>query len=413
MKNKEVLAILAGGGPAPGINGVISAVTIEANNRGLKVIGILDGFKWLIKKDWTKIEYLTIDNTSRIHNTGGSIIGISRDNPLESKTTLNNVIQTINKLKINYLITIGGDGTLFLSKELEEATKGKLKIAHIPKTIDNNVALPGHISTFGFETARHIGTREVQNLMEDARTTKRWFFIVTMGRKTGHLALGIGRAASATLTIIPEEFGNKKTALQKVVKILEGAIIKRLSEDKEHGVAIISEGVADILDEMSLEHLQDLEKDEFGRVRLSEVDLGQLLKKETNKRLEEKGIDIRIVDKRIGYELRSAPPIPFDAKYTRDLGYSAVKFLLSGGTRAMITIQNGKMVPIEFDKLIDKRTNRTKIRYVDINTESYEVARKYMIRLEIEDLDDDKKLRKINKVTNISAKEFREYFYNL
>ena len=299
MRKKEVLGILAGGGPAPGINGVISAVTIEAVNRGLKVVGILDGFKWLIKKDWTKIKYLTIENSSRIHNTGGSIIGISRDNPLQSKTALNNVIQTINKLGINYLITIGGDGTLFLSKKLEEAAKGKFKIAHVPKTIDNNIPLPGYIPTFGFETARHIGTREVQNLMEDARTTRRWFFVVTMGRKTGHLALGIGRAASATITIIPEEFGNKKVALQKVVKILEGSIIKRLSEDKEHGVAIISEGIVDILDEISLSHLSGIEKDEFGRVRLSEVDLGQLLKKETNKRLQEKGIDIRIVDKRI------------------------------------------------------------------------------------------------------------------
>ena len=100
MRKKEVLGILAGGGPAPGINGVISAVTIEAVNRGLKVVGILDGFKWLIKKDWTKIIFLTIENTSRIHNTGGSIIGISRDNPLQSKETLNNVIQTINKLGI-------------------------------------------------------------------------------------------------------------------------------------------------------------------------------------------------------------------------------------------------------------------------------------------------------------------------
>jgi 6-phosphofructokinase 1 len=413
MRKKEIIGILAGGGPAPGINGVISAVTIEAVNRGLKVIGILDGFKWLIKKDWTKIKYLTIDNASRIHNTGGSIIGISRDNPLESKNSLNNVIQTLGKLRINYLITIGGDGTLFLSKKLEQAMKGKLKIAHIPKTIDNNVPLPGYIPTFGFETARHIGTREVQNLMEDARTTKRWFFVVTMGRKTGHLALGIGRAASATVTIIPEEFGNKKTALQKIVKILEGSIIKRFSEGREHGVAIISEGIAEILDEISLKHLQDLEKDEFGRVRLSEVDLGQLLKKETSKRLKEKGIDIRIVDKRIGYELRSAPPIPFDAKYTRDLGYSAVKFLLGGGSGAMITIQRGKMVPIEFGKLIDKRTNRAKIRYVDINTESYEVARKYMIRLEKEDLEDSKKLKNICKSTNLSADEFREYFYNL
>jgi 6-phosphofructokinase len=410
MKKKEIVAILAGGGPAPGINGVISAVTIEAVNRGLKVIGILDGFKWLIKKDWTKIKYLTIDNTSRIHNTGGSIIGISRDNPLQSSQTLNNVIQTINKLKIDYLITIGGDGTLFLSKKLEEAMKGKLSIAHIPKTIDNNIPLPGYIPTFGFETARHIGTREVQNLMEDARTTKRWFFVVTMGRKTGHLALGIGRAASATLTVIPEEFEGKKTDLQEVVKILEGSVIKRLSEGKEHGVALISEGIADILDETSLSHLQDLQRDEYGRVRLSEVDLGQLLKKEAGIKLKEKGIDIRIVDKRIGYELRSAPPIPFDAKYTRDLGYSAVKFLLGGGTRAMITIQKGKMVPIEFDKLIDKHTDRTKIRYVDINTESYEVARKYMIRLEIEDLEDSRKIKKLIKSTNLTANEFREYF---
>ena len=410
MRKKEILGILAGGGPAPGINGVISAVTIEATNRGLKVIGVLDGFRWLIKGDWTKIKYLTIDNTSRIHNTGGSVIGISRVNPLKNPLFLKDSIKTLTKIGIDYLITIGGDGTLFLAKKIEEASKGKFKIAHIPKTIDNNLPLPGYIPTFGFESARHYGTRIVQNLMEDARTTKRWFFVVTMGRKTGFLALGIGRSASSTLTIIPDEFGNKKVSLEKIVKILEGSIIKRISEGKEHGVAIIAEGIAEILDENSLSHLKDMERDEFGRIRLSEVDLGQLLKKETGKRLKEKGIDIRIVDKRIGYELRSAPPIPFDIKYTRDLGYSAVKFLLNGGTRAMITIQKGKMVPIEFDKLIDKRTNRTKIRYVDINTESYEVARKYMIRLEKEDLDDSKKLRNMSKSTNLSEKEFKNYF---
>ncbi len=410
MRKKETLAILTAGGPAPGINGVISAATIEAVNRGLKVIGILDGFKWLIKKDWTKITNLTINNTSRIHNTGGSIIGISRDNPTQSKQSMANVISTLKKLKVDYLIAIGGDGTLFLANELSRASRGRLKIAHVPKTIDNNIALPGYIPTFGFETARHIGTREVQNLMEDARTTKRWFFVVTMGRKTGHLALGIGRAASATISVIPEEFGRKKISLDSVVKILAGSVIKRLADGNEHGVAIISEGIANILDENSLSHLQDLQKDEFGRVRFSELDLGQLLKKESTRKLVEMGIDIRIVDKRIGYELRSAPPIPFDAKYTRDLGYSAVKFLLQGGSDAMVTIQRGKMVPIGFDKLIDSRTGKTKIRYVDINTESYEVARKYMIRLEKEDLQDQKKLRKINKVTNISANKFREYF---
>ena len=246
--------------------------------------------------------------------------------------------------------------------------------------------------------------------MEDARTTKRWFFIVTMGRDTGFLALGIGRAASATVTIVPEEFYNKKVSLETVIKVLEGSIIKRLSDGREHGVAIIAEGITDLLDEESIKYLDDIEKDEIGRVRLSEVDLGKILKKETTRRLKEKGIDIRIIDKRIGYELRSAPPVPYDVKYTRDLGYSAVKYLLSGGSKAMITIQRGKMVPIPFEKLIDKKTQKTKIRYVDIDTESYEVARKYMIRLEKEDLEDRKKLKAISKVTSLSVKEFKNYF---
>jgi len=408
--NKQTLAILAGGGPAPGINGVISAVTIEAINRGLKVVGILDGFKWLIKNDWTKISYLTIDSATRIHNTGGSIIGISRDNPLSSKTAMANTVKTLKKLGIDYLVTIGGDGTLFLSRAIEKEMKGKIRVAHVPKTIDNNIALPGYIPTFGFETARHFGTRIVQNLMEDARTTRRWFFVVTMGRKTGHLALGIGKASGAAVTIIPEEFGYRKTKHDKIVKMLEGAIIKRLTDGKEYGVALISEGVTDILDESSLGQLKDIDKDEFGRIRLSDVDIGKLLKKEAGRRLKEKGIDIRIVDKRIGYELRSAPPIPFDAKYTRDLGYSAVKFLLSGGTKAMITIQRGKMVPMEFDSLINKKTNRTKVRFVDITTEAYEVARKYMIRLEKGDLEDTKKLRAMSEVTSISPKEIKNYF---
>lgn len=412
MKEKQVIGILAGGGPAPGINGVISAVTIEANNKGLKVIGILDGFKWLIKSDWTKIVNLTIDNTSRIHNTGGSLIGISRDNPLKAPQFMKNTIKTISKLGIDYLITIGGDGTLYLCNKLEIEANGIFKIVHIPKTIDNNLPLPGYIPTFGFETARHYGTRIVQNVMEDARTTKRWFFIVTMGRNTGFLALGIGRAASVTVTVVPEEFNNKRVSLETVVKVLEGSIIKRLSDGREHGVAIIAEGITELLDEESLKYLNDIETDDIGRVRLSEVDLGKILKKETTKRLKEKGIDIRIVDKRIGYELRSAPPVPYDIKYTRDLGYSAVKYLLNGGTRAMITIQKGKMVPIPFDKLIDKKTQKTKIRYVDIDTESYEVARKYMIRLEKEDLEDIKKLKKISRPTNLSAKEFKKYFTN-
>ena len=404
------LGILVGGGPAPGINGVISAATIEAINQGLEVIGIRDGFRWISQGNTDYIETLTIGNTSRIHNTGGSIIGISRVNPLSTPNGLKNTIGCLKKLQIKFLITIGGDGTLYLASRLEKECKGQINIAHVPKTIDNNMPIPGYIPTFGFETARHIGTELVHHLMEDARTTRRWYFVVTMGRKTGHLALGIGKASGATLTIIPEEFKEKTISLKKIVAILEGAIIKRKLDGREDGVVILAEGITEKLDEKELQELKDLSIDEHGRIRLSEVNLGQMLKRKTTKFLQDKGIEARIVDKRIGYELRSTPPIPFDASYTRNLGYSAVKFLLAGGSGALITIQKGKKVPILFDKVINHKTNTTKVRYVDVNTESFEVAQKYMIKLNKDDIEDPKKLKKLSNLTNMKPREFKAYF---
>ena len=409
-KTGKRLAIVVGGGPAPGINGVISAATIEAVNRGVEVVGIKDGFKWLAEGDTTHVEKLGIHNTSRIHHTGGSIIGISRANPTTSSERMRNTLKGLLELGVGYVITIGGDGTMCLADKLEKAAKGKLKVAHVPKTIDNNIMIPSYIPTFGYETARHIGTSLVHYLMEDAKTTGRWYFVVTMGRLTGHLALGIGKASGATVTVIPEEFGREKVKLSKLVSKLEGAIIKRLAMGREDGVAILAEGLTEKLDEDDLKELNDVERDEFGRLRLSEVDIGELLKERTMKALSEKGIGTRITDKVIGYELRSAPPIPFDAKYTRELGYSAVKFLLGGGTGALITIQNGKMVPIDFSELIDSVKDRARIRFVDVQTEAYEVADKYMIKLRENDLTDRKKLAALAKAANMKPAEFKSYF---
>lgn len=404
------MAIIVGGGPAPGINGVISAATIEAINRGKTVIGILDGYRWIAQGDKTHIRKLTIEDTSRIHLTGGSIIGISRESPLTSPERMKNTIKVLKELGVRYLISIGGDGTMYLAHRVEEEAKGQINVVHVPKTIDNDLPLPDYIPTFGYETARHLGTMTVQYLMEDAKTTNRWYFVTAMGRKTGHLALGIGKASGATLTVIPEEFGRGKVPLDSVLAVLEGAIIKRLSMGREDGVAILAEGLIEKLHPEELEMLEDLDRDEHGRIRLSEVDLGKLLKDETKKRLLEKGIKARIVDKSIGYELRSAPPIPFDAKYTRDLGYCAVKFLLEGGTRAMITIQTGRMVPIPFEKLLHSETGTARIRYVDIKTEAYEVPEKYMIKLKREDFEDPKQLRKLAHTANMKSKDFVEYF---
>ena len=168
------LGILVGGGPAPGINSVISAVTIEAQNSNLEVIGIYDGFAGLIEGNTNDVCRLTIPDVSNIHFQGGSILRTSRANPTRSKEHLQSVVHGLKQLGISYLVTIGGDDTAFSASEASRVASGAVSVAHVPKTIDNDLPLPANMPTFGYETARHVGTGLVLNLMEDSRTTNRW-----------------------------------------------------------------------------------------------------------------------------------------------------------------------------------------------------------------------------------------------
>ncbi len=404
----DKLAVVVGGGPAPGINGVISAVTFEAMKQGVDVVGIYDGFKWLSKGDTTHTVALNDGEISRIHLRGGSIIRTSRDNPTKSPEKMSNVVKALTGLGIKYLVTIGGDDTAFTATRVEQEAGGRIAVCHVPKTIDNDLPLPHGVPTFGFETARQLGTQLVENLMEDARTAGRWYFVIAMGRSAGHLALGMGMGAGATLTLIPEELGNK-ISLNKVLSILSGAIIKRLASGSNHGVAVIAEGVATRLDPEELTFLKDVPRDDHGNIRLAEIPIGDMLKQRVNADLETFGVKTTIIAKDIGYELRCQPPISFDREYTRYLGYSAVNFLVSGGTGAMIMLKDGICLPIKFADLLDAKTGKTRIRTVDIKADDYRMARRYMIRLEKSDLEGET-LKKIAATTKLSPEDFRKRF---
>lgn len=408
-KEREVVGIIVGGGPAPGINGVISSATIEAINQGRDVVGIKGGFKSLFDGKVESAMPLTLNDVSRIHTAGGSILRTSRDYPDKVKEKFKVLMSTIKQIGIKYLVTVGGEGTLFMANWIERDSRGDISVVHVPKTIDNDIPLPGGVSTFGYETARHWGVEIVKNIMEDARTAGRWYFITTMGRHAGHLALGMGKSAGATLTLIPEEFKEKTLSFKKVADILTGSIIKRLSMDRDHGVAILAEGISEKFDLEELSHYEHLEKDETGRIRLSEIQLGRVLKNFVKKTLESMGIKITIVDKNIGYELRAADPIPFDIEYVRNLGYGAVRYLLRGGTGAMISFYDGYLKPIPFVELINHTTGKAKTRTVDITSETYEVGRKYMLRLEKEDFEGEN-LKRLAKIAHLKPEEFRERF---
>ena len=406
---KEIVAIVVGGGPAPGINGVISAATIEAVNEGKEVVGIFGGFKSLFAGDRNSAIPLTIQDVSRIHTTGGSILRTSRDSAEVAKARFPVLLQTLKALKVRYLITIGGDGTAYMARWIERESRGKISVVHVPKTIDNDLTLPGGRSSFGYHTARHWGVEIVKNIMEDARTTGRWYFITTMGRNAGHLALGIGKAVGATITLIPEEFTDNKLPFQKVSDILEGAIIKRLAHGKDHGIAVLAEGISAKIDEQELRACDEIKSDEVGRMRLSEIQLGRIMSDMVKKSLGSRGVQMTIVHKTIGYELRAADPVPYDIEYTRDLGYGAVRFLLSGGTGSMITLDEGRLRPVSFVEMTDPATGKTKVRLVDIRSEAYEVGRKYMIRLEKEDFS-PANVELLAKAAKLSASEFRDRF---
>jgi len=419
------VGILCGGGPAPGMNSVISAVTIEAINSGWEVVGILDGFQHLIEGRTDQVLNLSIGDVSRIHLSGGTILYTSRANPTvrdesadDPEWRLNACLRALRELKIDALVTIGGEDTAYSATRLAQAGAGMMKVAHVPKTIDNDLPLPHHMPTFGFQTARHVGVNLITNLMTDAQATKRWFVVVAMGRSAGHLALGVTKAAGATVAIIGEEFPDgEQISLRHLVDIIECSMLKRIAHGRPFGVAVIAEGIGLRLPQEELqEAAPDLERDEHGHIRLAELNLHRLVVKLLKDRFKARGQKASLVAKNIGYELRSAPPIPFDIDYTKDLGWGAVDYLRqleeSGGDTigGMITLQEGNLVPMPFGSFTDPATGKIKVRTVDISGTAYRVAREYMIRLEREDVEDPGRLSAIAEAAGMNPSEFRERY---
>jgi len=420
------VGILVGGGPAPGINGVISAVTLEARNRGYEVVGIYDGFAWLMRGETSRVRLLNHDEVSRIHFQGGSILNTSRANPTRRPEDLERVVASLEALGIRYLVTIGGDDTMYAAHCVARQADGRIRVCHVPKTIDNDLPLPGDMPTFGFETARQLIFELLRNLMEDSRTTNRWYFVVVMGRSAGHLALQSGMAAGATTIILPEEFPHV-VHLETVADVLEGAILKRRAFwQRRDGVAVIAEGLLERIPEEELSQIEGvrLTRDEYGHLRLAEMDLAHILKTIVERRFAARGDTLAIVHKTIGYEVRSAPPLAFDCQYVRTLGYGAVEFLLNPAPEhatwpgALVCLVGGQLRYLPFEELMDPATGRTRIRVVDITAPMYRIAREYMIRLEREDFEDEQRVAELARAAStkqytMASEEFRQRFQHV
>ncbi|MBC8187661.1 MAG: 6-phosphofructokinase [Proteobacteria bacterium] len=403
--------LVVGGGPAPGINGVISSATLAARQQGARVIGILQGFEWLMQGDTTQVVELDGEAVARIHELGGSLLRTSRANPTRDPKNLERVVEGLAKLGIDHLISIGGDDTCFSAKTVAEAAGDALRVAHVPKTIDNDLPLPPGIPTFGFETARDKASKILTTLFEDARTSKRWFIVTLMGRNAGHLALGAAHSAGSTLALLAEEVaaevGSRKIGLDPLARKVEGSILKSTALGSPHGVVVLAEGLGECLDPAEL---PDLPLDEHGHIRLAELPLGHLIRERVYVSLEEHGIEATIIVKDVGYELRCISPNAFDRDYTRDLGAGAVNTLLGGTSNVMITRQNQTIVPIPFGDILDPETGKTRVRMLDIETESFANARALQTRLTPDDFEDVEFAEKLARTSILDLDMLKKRF---
>ena len=378
INSKGKFGIIVSGGPAPGINSVISSSVIEAQKYGFEIKGLIDGFRGLATGVPNSVVDLTISSVSGIYNTGGSILGTTRYNPFHSHESKHRFISGLKEHDINKLIVIGGEGSAYLSYHMSREFP-EIQVVHVPKTIDNDLILPNKYPSFGFETARYAGTLIVDTLMVDAKTTRRWFVVTSMGRKAGFLALGLGVASGATLTLIPEEYADRMATPAEIAGTIFASIKRRADMGKTYGVAIVAEGILDCLDPDSSPLLKNCQRDDLGRIKYSEIELGDVILPPLRELARQSGVDIKIIPKNIGYELRCHHPVSFDIEYTKFLGYGAVKLILEGKSGVMVTrdFDNLGFEPLEQmvtpEGLIRSRT-------VDLSSDLYTVARSFMIR---------------------------------
>ena len=411
------VAILFSGGPAPAANAVISTAAAAFLRNDIEVLGILFGYSNLVEfgpdrpmeenKDYIKISHATLKRT---RNSQGILIGTARTNPgiaiscrshlkeVERTIPLRNVYDALCSLEVDALISIGGDDTLKTANMLklfqEDQKSGDrvISIVHLPKTIDNDYM--GIDFTFGYFTAVDTLANEIRSLLADGEASKRYFMAETMGRSAGWLAYGAAIAGEASLVISIEDLVEDYLAEEKITDSETGKTIKkpvmnmdmvvrrviatmmaREKEGKESGVIVLAEGLAEYLPQ---KYLTNIERDDHGHISISQINMASILADIVGaeyKRLT--GSTRKITSIQLGYESRCAKPHAYDVMLGSQIGVGAFRALVEEKLNGVMVSTSGqlKLNFISFDKLIDSKTLKTRVRYIETDSDFHSLAR--------------------------------------
>ncbi len=413
------VGMIFSGGPAPGANAVISAAAVSFLDTGREVVGFMQGYEYLQDYDpvTNRLELnnhykeFALPDVTGVRNSQGIIIGTSRANPgkavrrpedlddLEKNQKLRNIYFSLLDLKIDALISIGGDDTLKTANYLFEyqnrlpENAKRIRIIHLPKTIDNDYR--GIDFTFGYFTAVDFLAKEICNLRADAKAAESYFIVESMGRKSGWLSYGVGIAGEANMilsiedlegdmlfeeTVKDEETGEerieKRMRVEALVsRIVDMIITREKKEKKRYGVVVLAEGLAEKFPEA---YIHDVPKDPHGHISIGKIDIGRLaakmVSKEYERRMKKK---CKVTGIQLGYESRCARPHAFDVMLGSQLGIGAFRGLVEEGLDGHMVSVSGQLDLhyVSFDKLINPETLKTEIRYINKESDFYRMAR--------------------------------------
>ncbi|MDR1866501.1 MAG: 6-phosphofructokinase [Bacteroidales bacterium] len=370
---KESIAILTGGGPAPGMNTVVGSVAKVFLRNGYRVIGLHGGYSGLFRSDprTVEIDFAYADN---IFNRGGSAVIMSRFKPTDKNFAEDFNLKFFTDNNVKLLVTVGGDDTASTANRVAKFLSEKncpIANIHVPKTIDNDLPLPGAAPTFGYHSAKAQGTVTGSIIYEDARTSENWFIVAAMGRSAGHLAFGIGAACHYPMIVIPEMFHKTEITIDKICKLVVSSVIKRKIMGVNYGCAMVSEGVFHALSDEEVKNSGiTFSYDEHGHPELGKISKAAIFSQLVDARLKELGVKVKTRPVEIGYDVRCFTPIAYDLVYCSLLGFGVYRLFRAGATGCMVYVNaQGDAQPLYLKDLQDAVTGKIPPRLVDINSQ--------------------------------------------
>jgi 6-phosphofructokinase 1 len=331
------IGILTSGGDCPGLNAVIRGVVLKGTQvYNKEFVGFRDGWRGVVEGDAMPLARKDIQGISK---QGGTILGTSRTNPFEGTDGAETVRENMERLGVDSLIAIGGEGTLAAAKRLTDAG---IKIVGVPKTVDNDLSATDY--TFGFDTATQIATDAMDRLRTTGDSHGRCMVAEVMGRHVGWIALHSGMAAGAHAILIPEQ----KTSMDQIVEW-----VTSVRDRGRAPLVVVAEGFT--LDTMDDAH-SERGLDAFGRPRLGGI--GDMLAPEIEALT---GLETRSTT--LGHIQRGGTPSAYDRVLATRYGMAAVDAVIHGRWGRMVSLQGTEITNVAFEEALGKLNTVPQSRY--------------------------------------------------